>query len=62
VDSGTLRELGWRPVVPLDRGLRETVEWYRQNEGWWRPLKSGEFWDFYRRNYRPLQAGAAQGL
>jgi dTDP-glucose 4,6-dehydratase len=42
--------------------MRETVEWYRDNEGWWRPLKSGEFWDFYRRNYQPLHAGTAQGL
>jgi dTDP-glucose 4,6-dehydratase len=62
VNSNKLRGLGWRPLVPLDHGLRETVQWYRENEAWWRPLKSGEFWDFYRRNYKPLQAGAAQGL
>jgi dTDP-glucose 4,6-dehydratase len=62
VDSDKLRSLGWRPLVPLDRGLRETVDWYRENEAWWRPLKSGEFWDFYRRNYQPLQAGAAREL
>lgn len=58
VDSSKLRGLGWRPLIPLDRGLRETVAWYRDNESWWRPLKSGEFWDFYRRNYKPLQAQA----
>jgi dTDP-glucose 4,6-dehydratase len=58
VDSGKLRQLGWRPLVPLDRGLRETVGWYRDNEAWWRPLKSGEFWDFYRRNYKPMPAQA----
>jgi dTDP-glucose 4,6-dehydratase len=62
VNSDKLRALGWRPLVPLDPGLRETVDWYRDNEAWWRPLKSGEFWDFYRRNYKPLHAGAAQGL
>ncbi len=62
VNSDRLRGLDWRPLVPLDHGLRETVQWYRENEQWWRPLKSGEFWDFYRRNYKPLQAGAAQGL
>ncbi len=62
VNSEKLRNLGWRPLVALDRGLRETVDWYRDNEPWWRPLKSGEFWDFYQRNYKPLQAGAAQGL
>jgi dTDP-glucose 4,6-dehydratase len=61
VDTTKLRALGWKPEVPLDQGLRETVAWYLGNEAWWRPLKSGEFWDFYRRNYKPLHAGAAQG-
>jgi dTDP-glucose 4,6-dehydratase len=59
VDSAKLRGLGWSPQVPLDRGLGETVDWYRNNEDWWRPLKSGDFWEFYRRNYKPLPAGAA---
>jgi dTDP-glucose 4,6-dehydratase len=59
VDSAKLRELGWRPQVPLDRGLGETVDWYTTHEDWWRPLKSGDFWEFYRRNYKPLPAGAA---
>ena len=58
VNSDKLRGLGWQPLIPLDRGLRETVDWYRDNEKWWRPLKSGEFWDFYRRNYKALQAQA----
>ncbi len=56
VDSSKLRALGWRPLIPLDSGMRETVDWYRDNESWWRPLKTGEFWDFYRRNYHPLPA------
>lgn len=33
-------ELGYRPQVPFEDGLRATVEWYRDNESWWRPLKS----------------------
>lgn len=32
-------ELGYAPSVPLDRGLAETVEWYRENRAWWEPLK-----------------------
>jgi dTDP-glucose 4,6-dehydratase len=39
VNSDKLRALGWRPLVPLDPGLRETVDWYRDNEAWWAPLK-----------------------
>lgn len=33
------RELGYKPLVDLEVGLRETVEWYQENEQWWRPLK-----------------------
>jgi dTDP-glucose 4,6-dehydratase len=39
LDSSKLQDLGWRPQVPFDAGLRETVAWYRQNEWWWRPIK-----------------------
>ena len=39
LDTGKLRQLGWAPQVPFDRGLAETVAWYRANEWWWRPLK-----------------------
>jgi dTDP-glucose 4,6-dehydratase len=54
VDSGKLRALGWQPAVALDRGIIDTVDWYARNQSWWRPLKSGAFWEFYRRNYKPL--------
>ena len=33
------RELGITPQVDFHDGLRETIEWYRENESWWRPLK-----------------------
>ena len=32
-------ELGYAPAVPFEEGLADTVEWYRDNESWWRPLK-----------------------
>ncbi len=39
IDPGRIRtELGWRPSVTLDEGLRHTVRWYLDNESWWRPL------------------------
>jgi dTDP-glucose 4,6-dehydratase len=61
VDTGKLRRLGWQPDVPLDEGIRRTTQWYRDNEAWWRPLKSGEFWEFYSRNYQPLSPTRAAG-
>jgi dTDP-glucose 4,6-dehydratase len=47
-----MRSLGWEPRVAFADGIRRTVDWYLANPSWWRPLKSGEFWEFYRRNYR----------
>ncbi len=32
-------ELGYHPQVPFDQGLKETVQWFHDNEAWWRPLK-----------------------
>jgi dTDP-glucose 4,6-dehydratase len=40
LDSSKLQSLGWRPQVGLDTGLKKTVEWYLENENWWRPLKN----------------------
>lgn len=39
VDSSKLRALGWEPRHSLDERLAETVDWYRANPAWWRPLK-----------------------
>jgi dTDP-glucose 4,6-dehydratase len=53
LDSGKLRAIGWRPQVPFDDGLRATVEWYRENEWWWRPVKDGDpaFRAYYQAHY-----------
>lgn len=32
-------ELGWEPSVTLEEGLEKTIQWYRDNEWWWKPLK-----------------------
>jgi dTDP-glucose 4,6-dehydratase len=56
LDTAKLRALGWRPRVDLRSGLERTARWYQERQDWWRPLKSGEYWDYYRRNYRPLEA------
>jgi dTDP-glucose 4,6-dehydratase len=44
-------ELGWRPLVNFETGLAETVQWYRQNETWWRRIKTGEYLRYYEEQY-----------
>ncbi len=33
-----IRQLGWAPKVKFETGLKRTIDWYRQNPGWWKPL------------------------
>jgi len=42
LDTSKLARLGWRPQVPFDTGLEDTVAWYRANEWWWRPIKEND--------------------
>jgi dTDP-glucose 4,6-dehydratase len=44
-------ELGWEPRVRFAEGLERTVEWYRNNEWWWGPVRSGEYREYYERQY-----------
>lgn len=41
IDCSKLRSIGWEPAQEFAEGLEKTVEWYRDNRGWWEPLKSG---------------------
>ena len=51
LDDSKLRALGWEPKHPFERGLAETVSWYRDNRAWWEPIKSAEYRDYYRQQY-----------
>lgn len=39
LDSSKLKKLGWRQKTNFEDGLRQTVEWYKSNKEWWKPLK-----------------------
>lgn len=51
LETAKLDALGWTPSHDFDAALAETVRWYEANTGWWRPIKRGEFKEFYRRQY-----------
>ncbi len=52
IDAGKIdRELGWRPAVDFERGLRETVEWYLNHSSWIENVRSGAYLDWIRQNY-----------
>ncbi len=44
-------EFGWEPTVTLEAGLTKTVEWFKQNESWWKNVKSGDYQSYYAKQY-----------
>jgi dTDP-glucose 4,6-dehydratase len=51
LSSDRLQALGWEPAVSFADGIERTVEWYRDSEWWWDPIRSGEYRDYYERQY-----------
>jgi len=45
------RELGWKPEIPFEEGLKQTVEWYLQHADWVARVRSGEYLHYYERQY-----------
>jgi len=52
VDWSKIKKLGWKPEFDFERGLKETVRWYRQNQWWWEKIKSGQYLDYYKKQYQ----------
>ena len=51
-------ELGWQAQTHFEQGLAQTVQWYRHNEWWWAPIRSGDYATYYQQQYgRSLRAG-----
>jgi dTDP-glucose 4,6-dehydratase len=55
IDSAKIeRELGWRPRVAFDEGLRQTVRWYQEHGDWIEQIRSGDYMQYYDRQYGPF--------
>jgi hypothetical protein len=53
---------GWRNRTTFEDGLAATIDWFRDNEGWWRAARSGDWDAYYERQYATrLAAGQAIG-
>lgn len=46
-----IRALGWQPRHSPEEAIRKTASWYRDNEWWWRKIKSGDFQSYYDAQY-----------
>jgi len=60
MDSSKLRALGWEPSFDAKAAILDAVRWYVNNPDWWRPIKSGEFREFYEKQYGKRLADAGR--
>ena len=50
MDTTKIRKLGWEPLISFEEGIRETINWYKENTGWLERIKTGEY-----RNYSKVE-------
>ena len=51
LSSEKLRALGWEARVHFEEGLAQTVRWYQESAWWWQPIRSGDYREYYERQY-----------
>jgi len=52
LDCSKIRLLGWKPRFNFGEAMKSTMLWYKNNEWWWRKIKSGEFIKYYKEHYK----------
>jgi len=51
LDSTKLKKLGWKPKYNFEQAMKKTIEWYKNNPDWWKKIKSGEYLEYYKKQY-----------
>ena len=49
------REIGWRPRIPFEQGLADTVQWYRDHPDWIKSIRTGQYLTYYEKQYGSLR-------
>ena len=52
LDSQKIKNMGWEPKYNFKEAITNTIQWYINNQWWWKRLKSGEYLEFYKKNYK----------
>ncbi len=61
IDSAKIeQELGWRPAIPFETGMGQTIDWYLQNPAWVQHVKSGAYRTYYERMYQDRKRTLAE--
>ncbi len=59
MNCNKLKALGWTRDYNFDNGLEATINWYKESEWWWRKIKTGEYLEYYKRQYGARLAAAS---
>lgn len=51
LNTDKLRGLGWSPQYSFKEALKKTIAWYQSNQDWWQQIKSGEYMEYYKKQY-----------
>ncbi len=51
LDTRKIRKLGWSPKYTFEKAIKETIKWYKENQWWWKKIKSGDYLKYYKKQY-----------
>ena len=51
IDPTKLEQLGWKPTYTFETGIAQTIQWYLDNKEWWEQIISGEYQEYFEKQY-----------